>query len=268
MFGRSRKGVVGARTPGELDAMEAAGRIVGRALVAARDAAKPGVTTADLDELVEQLIRDSGAIPSFKGYEGFPGSICSSVNEVVVHGIPGSTTVLTEGDLVSVDCGAILDGWHGDSAWSFGVGVLDPGVEALNAATREVLAEGMLAMRPGNRLTDVSHELELATRRAEAKYGVSLGIVDGFGGHGIGQEMHEWPFLANEGKPGRGPKLQVGSVLAIEPMLVLGGETDTETLADDWTVVTVDGAVASHWEHTVAVTEDGPRILTPRPEGA
>lgn len=266
MFGRSRKSAVTARTPGELDAMEAAGRIVGRALVAARDAAVPGATTADLDEIVEQLIRDSGAIPSFKGYEGFPGSICSSVNEVVVHGIPGGSTVLAEGDLVSVDCGAILDGWHGDSAWSFGVGTLESGVRALNDATREVLAEGMLAMRPGNRLTDVSHALEVATRNAEQRHGISLGIVDGYGGHGIGREMHEWPFLPNEGKAGKGPKLQVGSVLAIEPMLVLGGETETRTLSDDWTVVTVDGAPAAHWEHTVAVTENGPRILTPRPQ--
>ena len=265
MLGRSRKNLVTARTPGELDAMEAAGRIVGRALVAARDAAVPGATTADLDEVVEQLIRDAGAVPSFKGYQGFPGSICSSVNEVVVHGIPGPTT-LAEGDLVSVDCGAILDGWHGDSAWSFGVGALPADVRALNDATREVLAEGILAMLPGNRLTDVSHALEVAARRAEERHGIALGIVDGYGGHGIGRERHEWPFLANEGKPGRGPRLQEGSVLAIEPMLVLGGETDTRTLEDDWTVVTVDGAPAAHWEHTVAVTADGPRILTPRPE--
>lgn len=245
--------------------MEAAGRIVGRALVAVRDAAVPGATTADLDELVEQLIRESGAVPSFKGYEGFPGSICSSVNEVVVHGIPGRSTVLGEGDLVSVDCGAILDGWHGDSAWTFGVGALPTEVEKLNEATREVLAEGILAMRPGNRLTDVSHALETATRSAEERHGVRLGIVDGFGGHGIGREMHEWPFLANEGKPGKGPRLQEGSVLAVEPMLVLGGETGTRTLSDEWTVVTIDGSPASHWEHTVAVTADGPRILTPRP---
>ena len=253
MFGRSRKGVVTARTAGELDAMEAAGRIVGRTLIAVRDAAVPGATTGDLDEVAEQLIREAGAIPSFKGYEGFPGSICSSVNEVVVHGIPGPDTVLREGDLVSIDCGAILEG------------SLAPDVAALNEATAEVLEEGMLAMLPGNRLTDMSHALEVATRRAEERHGVSLGIVDGFGGHGIGREMHEWPFLANEGKPGRGPRLQEGSVLAIEPMLVLGGETDTRTLSDDWTVVTVDGSPASHWEHTVAVTADGPRILTPRP---
>lgn len=253
------------RTPEQLDAMEAAGRIVGRALVAVREAAVPGATTADLDAVADQLIREAGAIPSFKGYEGFPGSICSSVNDVVVHGIPGESTVLREGDLVSVDCGAILDGWHGDSAWTFGVGNLAADVEALNEATREVLADGLLAMQPGSRLTDVSHALELATRRAEERHGVALGIVDGFGGHGIGQEMHEWPFLANEGKAGKGPRLHEGSVLAIEPMLVLGGETDTRTLSDDWTVVTVDGSPASHWEHTVAVTSDGPRILTPRP---
>lgn len=245
--------------------MEAAGRIVGRALVAVREAAVPGATTADLDALADQLIRGAGAIPSFKGYEGFPGSICTSVNEVVVHGIPGASTVLREGDLVSVDCGAILDGWHGDSAWSFGVGELAPDMVAVNEATREVLDEGMLAMRPGHRLTDVSHALEVATHRAAERHRRALGIVDGFGGHGIGRQMHEWPFLANEGKPGRGPKLQVGSVLAIEPMLVLGGEADTRTLSDDWTVVTVDGSPASHWEHTVAVTENGPRVLTPRP---
>ncbi|HHX85797.1 MAG TPA: type I methionyl aminopeptidase [Actinomycetales bacterium] len=265
MFGRSRKGVVPARTPGELDAMEAAGRIVGRALVAVREAATPGATTADLDAVAEQVIRDAGAVPSFKGYEGFPASICSSVNEVVVHGIPGAGTVLAEGDLVSVDCGAILDGWHGDSAWTFGVGRLDPRVDTFNEATREVLEEGILAMRPGNRLTDVSHALEVATRRAEERHGLALGIVDGYGGHGIGREMHEWPFLANEGRAGKGPRLQVGSVLAVEPMLVLGGETATHVLGDDWTVVTADGAPASHWEHTVAVTPDGPRILTPRP---
>lgn len=244
--------------------MEAAGRIVGQALVSVRRAAVPGATTADLDAVADAVIRDAGAIPSFKGYEGFPGSICSSVNEVVVHGIPGAT-VLSEGDLVSVDCGAILEGWHGDSAWSFGVGSLADDVAALNEATREVLEEGIGAMRPGHRLTDISHALEVATRRAEERHGLRLGIVDGYGGHGIGRQMHEWPFLANEGRPGKGPRLQEGSVLAVEPMLVLGGATDTRTLADDWTVVTVDGSPAAHWEHTVAVTADGPRILTRRP---
>lgn len=252
-----------AKTPAELDAMEAAGRIVGLALVAVREAAKPGMTTADLDAIAEAVIRDNGAIPTFKGYQGFPSSICASVNEEIVHGIPGAR-VLQEGDLISVDCGATLDGWVGDSAISFGIGALDPKVEALNLATEFVLMEGLKAMVPGNRLTDVSHALEQATYRAEQKFGVELGIVDGFGGHGIGRTMHEDPFLANEGRGGRGPVIQEGSVLAIEPMLTLGSPFN-ETLDDDWTVVTDDGSFAAHWEHTVAATAGGPRILTPRP---
>lgn len=252
-----------AKTPAELDAMEAAGRIVGLALVAVREAAKAGMTTADLDAIAEAVIRDNGAIPTFKGYQGFPASICASVNEEIVHGIPGAR-VLQEGDLISVDCGATLDGWVGDSAISFGIGALDPKVEALNLATEFVLMEGLKAMVPGNRLTDVSHALEQATYRAEQKFGVELGIVDGFGGHGIGRTMHEDPFLANEGRGGRGPVIQEGSVLAIEPMLTLGSPFN-ETLDDDWTVVTDDGSFAAHWEHTVAATAGGPRILTPRP---
>lgn len=181
-----------------------------------------------------------------------------------MHGIPNKETVLREGDLVSIDCGATLHGWVGDSAWTFGVGELEADVEKLNQATEWVLHEGLKAMVPGNRLTDVSHALERATYAAEEKFGVELGIVDGYGGHGIGRTMHEDPYLANEGKPGRGPVIQEGSVLAIEPMLILGGEIDTEVLGDDWTVVSIDGAPASHWEHTVAATADGPRILTVR----
>ena len=244
--------------------MAAAGRVVAATLVAVREAAAPGVSTAELDAVAEQVIREHGAVPSFLGYHGFPASICTSVNEVVVHGIPGPGTVLAEGDLVSIDCGAVVDGWHGDSAWTFGVGTLSVDDEALNTATSEVLAQGLLAMQPDARLTDVSHALEQATRDAERRHGIRLGIVDGYGGHGIGRRLHEDPFLANEGRPGRGPRLVVGSVLAIEPMLILGGETDTEVLDDDWTVVTADGSRSAHWEHTVAVTADGPRILTPR----
>lgn len=262
LFGRKKS--IPAKTPGELDAMEAAGRIVGIALQEVRKAAAPGVTTADLDAVAEDVIRGHGALPTFKGYQGFPGSICASVNDVVVHGIPSTDIVLKEGDLVSVDCGATLDGWVGDSAWSFGVGELAEGVDKLNRATRQVLLEGMQAMVPGNRLTDVSHALELATRKAEADFGIELGILDGYGGHGIGREMHEDPYLHNEGRPGRGPLIVAGSVLAIEPMLILGGETDSVVLDDDWTVVTADNSPAAHWEHTVAATEDGPRILTPR----
>ncbi|MBF6072227.1 type I methionyl aminopeptidase [Nocardia farcinica] len=265
VFGRKNKKVVPFRTAGELDAMAAAGAVVGRALVAVRAAAKPGVSTLELDEVAEQTIREAGAVPSFKGYHGFPGSICSSVNDRVVHGIPSAEEILAQGDLVSIDCGAILDGWHGDSAWTFGVGSIIEADRLLSEATRISMEAGIAAMVPGNRLTDVSHAIELGTRAAEQEHGRAYGIVDGYGGHGIGREMHMDPFLANEGEPGRGPQLVVGSVLAIEPMLTLG-TTQTKVLDDDWTVVTVDGSRAAHWEHTVAVTEDGPRILTPRPE--
>ena len=260
---RSKKKMIPAKTPAELDAMEAAGAIVGKALQAVRNEAKAGMTTLDLDQIAEEVIRSHGAVPTFKGYQGFPGSICASVNDVIVHGIPNKETVLKEGDLVSIDCGATLDGWVGDSAWSFGIGELDTRAQALNSATEWVLMEGLKAMVPGNRLTDVSHALELATRAAEKKFGVKLGIVDGYGGHGIGHTMHEEPYLANEGKPGKGPIIQTGSVLAIEPMLTLGS-VDSLVLDDDWTVVTDDESWAAHWEHTVAATDDGPRILTPR----
>ncbi|CAB0493781.1 type I methionyl aminopeptidase [Corynebacterium diphtheriae] len=260
---RSKRKVIPAKTPGELDAMQAAGEIVGEALQAVRAAAAVGVSTLELDAIAEQTIRDRGAIPTFKGYGGFPGSICASVNDVIVHGIPNKETILKEGDLVSIDCGATLDGWVGDSAWTFGIGTITDDVRALNEATEWVLYEGMKAMIPGNRLTDVSHALEMATRAAEKKFNVQLGIVNGYGGHGIGHEMHEEPYLANEGKGGRGPMIQEGSVLAIEPMLTLGS-VDSIVLADEWTVVTDDNSWSSHWEHTVAAINDGPRILTPR----
>ncbi|MEU4812101.1 type I methionyl aminopeptidase [Nocardia fluminea] len=264
VFNRKKK-VVPFRSAGELDAMQAAGAIVGATLVAVRAAAKPGVSTLELDEVAEATIRDAGAVPSFKGYHGFPGSICSSVNDRVVHGIPSARDILAEGDLVSIDCGAILDGWHGDSAWTFGIGTIIEADHLLSEATRLSMETGIAAMLPGNRLTDVSHAIELGTRAAEQAHGRRYGIVDGYGGHAIGREMHMDPFLPNEGAPGKGPRLVVGSVLAIEPMLTLG-TTETKTLDDDWTVVTTDGTRAAHWEHSVAVTEDGPRILTLRPE--
>ncbi|MFT3661346.1 MAG: type I methionyl aminopeptidase [Gordonia sp. (in: high G+C Gram-positive bacteria)] len=261
---RKRK-VVPFRSAGELDAMAAAGAIVGAALVACREASRPGVSTLELDEIAETVIREAGAVPSFKGYHGFPGSICSSVNDVVVHGIPSSTTILQPGDLVSIDCGAILDGWHGDSAWSYGVGELSRDDAEVSEATRISLEAGIAAMIDGNRINDVSRAIEAGTRAAEKKFGRSFGIVDGYGGHAIGREMHMDPFLANEDSPGRGKEvLVVGSTMAVEPMLTLGGP-DTTVLDDDWTVVTDDGTRAAHWEHTVAVTEDGPRILTLRP---
>ncbi|MGX6968806.1 type I methionyl aminopeptidase [Corynebacterium kroppenstedtii] len=278
---RRRKKKIPAKTSDELDQMERAGAIVGNALVAVKNAAKPGVSLLELNAVAESVIRDAGAIPTFLGYGGFPASICASRNDVVVHGIPTSEEVLEEGDYISIDCGATLNGWVGDSAWSFGIGKDgalqgdelpdDPessaggSLRSLDKATQDVLAAGIRAMVPGARLTDVSHALEMATRDAEKKYGVQLGIVDGYGGHGIGHEMHEDPYLANEGPAGRGPLIQKGSVLAIEPMLTLG-TYDTAVLDDDWTVITTDGTWSSHWEHTVAATADGPRILTPRPE--
>ncbi|KQU58969.1 methionine aminopeptidase [Rhodococcus sp. Leaf278] len=262
-FGRKRK-VVPFRSAGELDAMAAAGAVVGAALVAVRNAAVPGVSTLELDRVAEAVIRDAGAVPSFLGYHGFTGSICSSVNDRVVHGIPSADEVLAAGDLVSIDCGAVLDGWHGDSAWTFGVGDIIEADAMLSEATRLSMEAGIAAMLPGNRLTDVSHAIESGTHAAEKAHGRKYGIVDGYGGHGIGREMHMDPFLANEGAPGKGPELVVGSTLAIEPMLTLG-TYDTDILEDGWTVVTTDGSRSAHWEHTVAVTEDGPRILTVRP---
>ena len=257
---RTRK-VVAQRTAAELDAMAVAGSVVATALQAVRDAAAPGVSTLALDQIAESVIRDGGGVPSFLGYHGFPASICASVNDRVVHGIPSSGELLAPGDLVSIDCGAIVDGWHGDSAITFGVGELSAADEELSNATRESMEAGIAAMRPGNRLTDVSHAIETGTHTAQDRYDRPFGIVSGYGGHGIGRQMHMDPFLPNEGAPGRGPYLAVGSVLAIEPMLTLG-TAKTVVLPDEWTVITADGSRAAHWEHTVAVTEDGPRILT------
>ncbi len=241
--------------------MAAAGAVVAAALKAVHAAAAPGVSTLSLDEIAELVIREAGATPSFLGYHGYPASICASINDRVVHGIPSAAEVLAPGDLVSIDCGAVLDGWHGDAAFTFGIGALREADEALSAATRESLEAGIAAMIVGNRLTDVAHAVEMGTRAGEARYGREFGIVQGYGGHGIGRQMHMDPFLPNEGAPGRGPLLAAGSVLAIEPMLTLG-TGKTVVLADEWTVTTADGSRAAHWEHTVAVTEAGPRILT------
>lgn len=257
---RNRK-TVPSRSSGELDAMAAAGGLVAAALRAVQQAATAGATTKDLDRVAEAVIREAGGIPSFLGYHDYPASICSSVNDRVVHGIPSADEVLADGDLVSIDCGAIIDGWHGDAAVTFGVGALIPADVALSEATRLSMEAGIAAMVPGNRLTDVSHAIERGTRAAERTHDRRYGIVSGYGGHGIGRQMHMDPFLPNEGEPGRGPMLVAGSVLAIEPMLTLG-TTRTRILDDEWTVVTIDGSRAAHWEHTVAVTDDGPRILT------
>jgi methionyl aminopeptidase len=247
--------------PAELEAMRAAGLVVADALAKVTAAVRAGVSTAELDELAEQTIRDAGAVPSFLGYHGFPATICASVNEQIVHGIPGRDQVLADGDLISIDCGAILDGWHGDSAVTVAVGEIGaPDVE-LSEATRRAMLAGIEAVRPGARLTDISHAVETSVHASEAEHGRTYGIIREYGGHGIGSAMHMEPFLPNFGSPGKGPRLRVGMAIAIEPMLTLGTEENRE-LADGWTVVTADGSRAAHWEHTVAITEDGPWVLT------
>ncbi|AUI63303.1 type I methionyl aminopeptidase [Amycolatopsis sp. BJA-103] len=254
------------KTPGEIQAMRAAGLVVWRTLTAVREIAKPGATTADLDELAEQTIRDAGAVPSFKGYHGFPASICASVNEQIVHGIPSKTQVLNDGDIISVDCGAILDGWHGDSAVTLAIGEVSKADLALSAATEAAMWAGIAAVAAGGRLTDISYAVQTAAEKAGRDDGVEYGMIVEYGGHGIGRQMHMDPFLPNLGKPGKGPRLKTGMALAIEPMLT-GGGGETVELEDGWTVVTADGSRASHWEHTVAITDDGPWVLT-APEDA
>jgi methionyl aminopeptidase len=249
------------KTAEQLQAMRAAGLVVARALTLMTEHVRPGVSTAELDDLAEQTIRDAGAVPSFKGYHGFPASICASVNQQIVHGIPARTQVLADGDLISIDCGAILDGWHGDSAVTVPVGNVSAADLALSAATQAAMWAGIAALRPGARLTDVSYAIESAVHEVERKDGRSYGIVPDYGGHGIGTSMHMEPYLPNYGKPGRGPRLRTGMALAVEPMLTLG-DPDTDELDDGWTVVTSDGSRAAHWEHSVAITDEGPWVLT------
>jgi methionyl aminopeptidase len=249
------------KTKTELDCMRVAGRLVATALAAVSAQVKPGVSTHELNELAEQTIRDGGGVPSFLGYHGFPASICASVNEQIVHGIPSADQVLAEGDLISVDCGAIVDGWHGDSAVTLFVGTVSTADLALSQACRAAMEAGIAAALPGGRLTDISHAVQTACEAAASQDGVGYGIIAEYGGHGIGRQMHMEPFLPNLGSPGKGPRLVAGGTLAIEPMLTSGG-ADTRVLDDEWTVVTEDGSRAVHWEHTVAITDDGPWVLT------
>jgi methionyl aminopeptidase len=249
------------KTPGELEAMRAAGALVAGTLAAVIELARPGVSTGELDALAEQAIRDAGAVPSFLGYHGYPASICASVNDQIVHGIPSATQMLADGDLVSVDCGAILDGWHGDAAVTIQVGSVSDADRALSVACEAALYAGIDAVQPGGRLSDISHAVQVASEQAAKRDGVDYGIVAEYGGHGIGTSMHMDPFLPNFGDPGEGPRLVPGMALAVEPMLT-AGDPETRELEDGWTVVTADGSRAVHWEHTVAITDDGPRILT------
>jgi methionyl aminopeptidase len=244
------------KTPDQIASMRSAGLVVARALAAMRSAVAPGVTTADLDAVARDVLSEAGATPSFLGYHGYPAVICASVNDRVVHGIPSSAEKLAEGDLISIDFGAIVDGWHGDSAISVPVGSVAPEVAALSAVCEASMWDGLAAARSGARLTDISHAIETSIRSAG-----NYGIVAGYGGHGIGSEMHMAPHILNYGRPGKGPRLTPGMALAIEPMVTLGSRA-TEELEDGWTVVTADGTWAAHWEHSVAILEDGPWVLT------
>jgi methionyl aminopeptidase len=251
------------KTPDEVRAMRRAGLVVGQTLEALREAVRPGVTTGDLDRLAEQTIRDRGAVPSFLGYSEppYPASICASVDDEVVHGIPGDR-VLVEGDIISIDCGAILDGWHGDAAITVAVGEVAPDVRELMRVTEEALWRGLGAVRLGARIGDISHAIETYVR-GEGDFGV----VEDYTGHGIGTAMHLPPDVPNHGRPGRGPRLRRGLALALEPMITLGG-VDTVVDADEWTVRTADGSWAAHYEHTCALTDAGVWVLTALDGGA
>jgi methionyl aminopeptidase len=263
-----RRPKIEAKSSEELVLMRRAGLVVGETLQLAREAAVAGARTGDIDEMAEKHIRAQGAVPSFKGYHGFSGSLCISVNDEVVHGVPGER-VLRAGDLVSVDCGAIVEGWHGDAALSFVVGGREearPEDLAVMDDTETALWAGIAALRHGERLYAVGEAVEesvtaaLERRRAQG-LSVEYGIVEDYVGHGIGREMHMDPHVPNFAVSGKGPTVPVGATLAVEPMVTLG-TIDTHTLDDDWTVVTDDGSRAAHWEHTVAVTEGGLWVLT------
>ncbi|WP_424948524.1 type I methionyl aminopeptidase [Cumulibacter soli] len=250
----------------ELLAMRVAGLLVADALDAVRAAARPGMSTFDLDRIAETVIRDGGGTPSFLGYHGFTGSICASVNDEVVHGIPRPDKKLAAGDVVSIDCGAIVNGWHGDSAITFGIGPVTDEQQRLLEVTEDSMWAGIAAGTAGARLSDISHAIEACIERWGARHGHEYGIVEQYGGHGIGSEMHQDPHILNYGKPGSGPRLTPGMAFAIEPMVMYGFEA-TEELADGWTVRAVDGSSAAHFEHTYAVTETGPWVLTARDGG-
>ncbi|WBB96340.1 type I methionyl aminopeptidase [Solwaraspora sp. WMMA2059] len=253
------------KTPEQIDRMRAAGLVVADALARMRAAIAPGVSTADLDAIAAATIRDAGAVPSFKGYHGYPATICSSVNEQVVHAIPAAGQVLRDGDVISVDCGAVLDGWHGDAAFTAPVGEVRPELLRMITVAEDALWAGIAAAARGavsgrGRLTDISYAVERAIR-AGGRYG----IVEGYGGHGIGTEMHQDPHVLNYGRPGKGPRLVPGMALAIEPMIT-EGSAGTDELADGWTVVTRDGSMAVHVEHSMALLPDGVWVLT-EPDG-
>jgi len=243
------------KTDKEIEFMRQAGKIVGNTLLKLEEVIRPGITTAELDIIAEEYITKQGAKPSFKGYYGFPASICASVNNEVVHGIPSKKVVLQEGDIISIDCGALLNGYHGDAARTFPVGKISNEAERLIEVTKESFFKGIKKAFVGNRLTDISAEIQ--------KYAESFGysLVRDYVGHGIGKDMHEDPEVPNFGRPNRGPKLIKGMVLAIEPMVNIGNY-HVRVESNNWTVVTEDKSLSAHYENTVAILDDGPEILT------
>ena len=245
------------KTTEQIASMRVAGLLVGQTLELLRSSVRAGISTAELDAIAEENIRSAGGTPSFLGYghPPFPGTICASVNEEVVHGIPGGR-VLAPGDIISIDCGAIVDGWHGDAAITVAVGDVSPEVTELMRITEESMWRGIGAARLGGKVSDISHAIETYVH-SQGDYGV----LEDFTGHGIGTEMHQPPSVPNYGRPGRGPKLVRGLALAVEPMVTLGSK-ETEVLDDDWTIVTDDGSWAAHFEHTFTLTPDGPWVLT------
>jgi methionyl aminopeptidase len=244
------------KSPDEVAKMRVAGGIVAETIDTVLAAVGPGVSTADLDAVAEAFIRERKATPSFKGYRGFPASICASLNEEVVHGIPSPKRILKEGDVLSLDFGAIWDGYHADSAIT--VFVAEPRsaeAEKLVRVTEEALEAGISQILPGGRLSDISHAVQQVVE------GAGFAVVREYVGHGVGRSLHEDPQIPNYGLPGRGPELRPGLVVAVEPMVTMG-DWKTQVLADDWTVVTADGSLAAHFEHTIVVTENGREVLT------
>jgi len=252
--------MVTIKTEDELARMRRAGEIVAKALAAVKTMVRPGVTTLELDTAAEELIRDHGGVPSFKGYHGFPGTICASVNEEIVHGIPGAR-VLRDGEIVSIDVGVIWEGYQGDSAITVAVGEASPEAQRLMDATQAALVATIAAARDGARLGDVSHAVEATAA------GWGYDVVRQYGGHGIGKAMHEAPHVPNWGPAGRGLRLRAGMTMALEPMLTSDGSR-TRTLDDGWTVVTANGDLSAHFEHTIVVTKDGGEVLTRIADGA
>lgn len=242
------------KTPRELDIMRVAGKIVALTHQELKNYIKPGITTKELDSIAEKFIRQHDAIPSFKGYNGFTGSICASVNEELVHGIPGER-LLKNGDIISIDIGAKYNGYHGDSAWTYAVGEISEETQKLLVVTEESLYKGLEEAKPGERLSNISHAIQVHVE----SFGFS--VVREYVGHGIGQNLHEDPQIPHFGPPNKGPRLKPGMVLAVEPM-VNAGKRYVRTLADNWTVVTTDGKMCAHFEHTIAIVDSGYEILT------